>query len=203
MATVINISQIQQLGTSITGKVVNTSTGTVQLEILTLTELTNQVPIIDWGSGFVSGATNCTLDSDGTFGLGCQSFTTVNDGFLLENTGNTNLSVNFTSNKNATTFINGTNPEFQYKVSPNSIEGQSGENSTLDSVVSCENNWSTSVYLDINNSGSVICGNSTFFPLSFQATKDAAVFDVRVVIPEDAPQGPKTATLTFFGTSSA
>src|SRR3989344_3025053 len=66
---------------------------------------------INFGSGFVNGSCNfCQLDSNNTFVSGysngsnlsdsgqtqcCTSFTVPSSGFLLENTGNINLSVGY------------------------------------------------------------------------------------------------------------
>ena len=184
----------------ITGK----ATGTAQLTITSVTELTNQVSSINWGSGYVNASyNNCTMDSEGTLGAGCVTFTAQTSGFLMENTGNTNLSVNYTSDSAAAAFIGGTNPEFQLKVSPNSVEGQSGESSATDTVTSCVNNWSPGTYTDITTAGTYMCGNSTAAGrlFRFEGDRDAAVVDIRVVIPEDAPIEAKSATLTFNGAS--
>ncbi|MBW2984268.1 hypothetical protein KY361_04085 [Candidatus Woesearchaeota archaeon] len=199
--TLVSLNKIGRLGFSITGMAINTSTGTAQLTVGVLTELTNQIPTINWGTGYVAGnATDCTMDSEGTFS-GCVGFTPQYEGFLLENTGNVNLSVNYTSDKNASEFINGTSPLFQLKVNENSVEQQNNETSALDSVASCGGAWTPGTYTDVTKSGSYLCGDSTTYPLSSEADKDAAVVDIKVRVPEDAPTGTKTAVLTFTGTS--
>ena len=199
--TLVSLNKIGKLGFSITGMAVNTSTGVAQLYVGTLTELTNQYPTIDWGSGFVNGSfTNCTMDSEGNL-IGCIAFTAQTSGFLLENTGNTDMSVNYSSTKNATDFINGTNPSFQLKVSPNSVEQQSGETSTLDTTASCGNVWTPSTYTEVTTGGSYLCGNATTYPLESEGDRDAAVVDIKVRVPEDSPVGQKTVTITFTGFS--
>jgi len=201
--TLISLERMGKAGIAITGRATDTDTGVAQLELTSVTELTNHVPAINWGSGYVDSAyTNCTMDSEGNLGSGCVSFTSQSNGFLLENTGNTNLSVNYTSDKDATTFIGGTNSKFQLKVNENSVEGQSGENSTQDTVASCGGAWTPATYTDITTGGSYLCGSGSSYPLSFEASEDAAVVDIRVVVPEDAPLGQKNATLTFTGTSA-
>jgi hypothetical protein len=201
--TMVSLNKIGKLGYSITGMAVNTTIGVARLYVGALTELTNQIPTIDWGTGFVNStfANNCTMDSEGNM-TGCVAFTPVYEGFLLENTGNRPLSVNFTSDKNASTFINGTNPSFQLKVTPNSVAQQNNESGgTIDSAPSCGNAWNPSDYTEINTSGWYLCGNSTDYPFSFAASVDAAVVDLLVRVPETSPPGQKNATLTFIGTS--
>ncbi len=201
--TLVSLNKIGKVGFSITGMAVNTTYGVARLYVGALTELTNQVPTIDWGSGYVNSSfgNNCTMDSEGNMS-GCVSFTPVYYGFLLENTGNRPLSVNFTSDKNATDFINGTDPSFQLKVTPNSVRQQANEStSTLDIATSCGNAWYPSTYTEVNTSGWYLCGNETAYPFSFAANIDAAVVDLLVRVPETSPPGQKNATLTFIGTS--
>ena len=182
-----------------TGRV---TSGQAQLTVTSVTELTNQVSSANWGSGYVNASfTNCTMDSEGTLGSGCVSFSAQSSGFLLENTGNTNISVNYTSDKAAAAFIGGTGPLFQLKASPNSVESQSGEFSATDTVASCVNTWSPSSYTDITTAGTYLCGNATNKALRFDADRDAAVIDITVLIPEDAVIEAKSATLTFNAAS--
>ena len=195
--------QSKQGLTGITGLATTNQTGTAQLTVTSATELTNQVSSINWGSGFVNAShTNCTMDSEGTLGLGCVTFSSQSSGFLLENTGNTNLSVNYTSDSTAATFIGGTTPLFRLKASPNSVESQSGESSATDTVTSCNNTWTPSSYTDVTTAGAFLCGTSTSYPLSSEAAQDAVVIDITVLIPENAPAAAKSAVLTFNGASS-
>ena len=200
--TLVSLNKIGRLGISITGMPVDASTGIAQLQVSVATELTNQYPTINWGNGYVNATyNNCTMDSEGNL-TGCVDFSAVSSGFLLENTGNTNLSVNYTSDKNASAFINGTDPSFQLKVNENSVEGQSGESSPLDTVASCGGAWTPSTYTEVTISGSYLCGNATTYPLSPASDRDSVVVDLKVRVPEDSPAtGQKTATITFTGTS--
>lgn len=187
----------------LTGYAVSTKTGQAQLTVTSVTELTNQMTSMNWGSGYINQSyDNCTIDSENNVGVGCSQFSAVSTGFLLENTGNTNVSVNYSSNKDAASFIGGTGPEFKIKISPNSVESQSGESSNADSAASCENGWSPSSYTEVTTGGSFLCGSISTYPFSFEAHRDAAVVDVKLVIPEDAAIEAKTATLTFNAVSS-
>jgi len=199
LVSVSNMGGLDEL----TGLAVTNSTGQAQLTVTSTTELTNQLTSINWGSGYVNSShTNCTLDSEATVGLGCVSFSSQSSGFLLENTGNNNISVNYTSDGDASTFLGGTGPQFNIKATPNSAASQSGESSTTDSVTSCNNAWGASTYTSITTTGIFLCGSGSTYPLSFEADRDAVVVDVQVLIPEDAPIAAKSATITFNGASS-
>ena len=74
------------------------------------------VDSIDWGTGSVNAnASFAVLDSLGNVTNG--NWDEVDSGFVIENLGNINLSMNFSSLKNAENFIGGTNPSYQYMVS--------------------------------------------------------------------------------------
>ncbi|MFC1705061.1 hypothetical protein ACFLZ6_01890 [Nanoarchaeota archaeon] len=201
--TFVSLNKVGKVDFPITGMASNRSQGKARLYVGALTELTNQVPTIDWGTGYVNSTfTNCTMDSEGNL-TGCVSFTPVYEGFLLENTGNKALSVNFTSDKNATDFINGTAPSFQLKMTPNSIRQQANESIVvLDNAASCGDNWYPSTYTEVNVTGWFLCGNETEYPFNFQTNQDAAVVDLLVRVPENSPTGQKNVTLTFTGTSN-
>lgn len=162
------------------------------------------------------------MDSDGKqnqTGRCCNVFSNVSSGFLLENTGNINLSVNYTCSGSCTaaTFIGGNVPRFEIRVSSNSVEGQTGEVARLDTAQSCNNTqsgggWNISNttnrfserrYLPVETTA-WLCGNLTNFNLEFNDYYDAAVVDINVSIPSDAQGGGSatTATFTFTGYSN-
>ena len=226
IGTIINVNRLGGLqgGSPLTGAAIDTGSGTSTITIAASTSLDNQVLNIAFGSGFVNGScTECVMDSDGNqnqTGGCCRDFVTVSSGFLLENTGNVNLSVNFscTGSCNASNFIGGTNPRFLIRVSSNSVEGQSGEAGILDTATSCNatsagggwniSNLSTFLpekeYARADDIGYWLCGNSTEYPLDFVDGADAAVIDINLTIPVDTPSGTgeQTATYTFTGHSS-
>jgi hypothetical protein len=213
---------------TVTGAATSSAMGVSNLTISGLTSITNNVRSIEFGSGFVDdGCTSCVMDSNGQHnqtGLCCLGFFNTSSGFLLENTGNTNLSVNYTCSGSCTAedFIGGTDPEFKLKVTSNYLAEQSGE-TTADTTASCGllvndvqyYGWNISdspgtdlttpeaTYIDISTGGSWLCGNMTNFPLNSTDVSDAAVIDINVSIPADAPAGDlKTATFTFNAMSS-
>ena len=139
------------------------SFGDTNITISSVTSLSLQTggngTAISFGTGFVNGSCNaCILDSNGIssnmFGNGsntsqsnqavcCVSFTVPTSGFLLENTGNTNLSVGYTCTGNCTfaSFLGGVRwpgqGGLEIKVTSNNVAAQSGEDGGTDTAASC------------------------------------------------------------------
>jgi len=221
--TIVNVGKmygLNQLG--LTGAATSSDTGTSTITIAQSTSITNNHATLQFGSGFVnSSCTVCNMDSNGSANYECcGTFNRTNNlGFLLENTGNINLSINYTCSGSCTAaaFIGGTSPAFQIKATNNSNAGQSGEVSTADTLGVCDGDGGAAggnptggscsggncglnftIYKSVTAGGDWLCGNSTNFPLSFTDVKDAFVVDLNVSIPADASTGSeKTATFTF------
>ena len=213
-----------------TGAATTSTTGTSSLTINANTAITNNVATINFGSGYTNasgcGDNLCKMDSNGQHnqsGRCCVGFTNITTGFLLENTGNLNISVNYTCTQNCTAadFIGGTGANMSIKVTTNSVAAQSGESGTTDTAASCSGyserifgGWNISVnpittnnpenryYEMASNSNRTLCGNTTHFPLDFSDSQDAAVVDINVSIPRDSPVSGKAMTLTFNAISS-
>ncbi|MEK6950452.1 MAG: hypothetical protein AABX13_01890 [Nanoarchaeota archaeon] len=112
----------------------------------------------------------------------CVSFSFPSSGFLLENTGNVNLSVGYTCSGNCThnTFLGGvrntTTSGMEIKVTPNSVASQGGEEAASDTAPSCQGGGTTirdSSWNITNSSAYSVCpgtsnnfqnGNCTGFP---------------------------------------
>lgn len=171
--TLFNLTQSD----SITG-FATTDTGNVSLDVSGAASIEFTVDTIDWGSGAVNtsaGATYALLNTAGTVNNG--SWSAVSDPLNLTNTGNADVSVNFTSNKNADTFITGTNPVFNISVT-NVYTG------------ACDiANFSTYQAIDTNDY--LICNN-----FNYTDTNDTVNVGVQLVIPEDATAGDKEAIIT-------
>ena len=205
--TLVNLSKIYDFGyLGLTGSAVSTDQGNATITITQQTSITNNFNDIQFGSGYVnSSCTVCNMDSNGSGNFGCcgtfnwtrGSSTPHNfSGFLLENTGNINLSLNYTCAGNCTAaqFIGGTSPAFQIRATTNFNSQQSGESGTTDTSASCGGATTNgllnlSTYTGVTAAGDFICGNSTTYPLSFLSGNDAIVIDLNVSIPEDAPGG--------------
>jgi hypothetical protein len=193
----------------LTGAATASAGGNVTLTIIQQTSITNQFQTIQFGSGFVNAScTVCYMDSNGGGNLGCcGTFNFSNNlGFLLENTGGVNLSVNYTcaGSCTAATLIGGTGPNFQIRTTNNSFAGQAGESGTLDTEGSCwESNFRglnlSNNYTNVTAAGHWLCGNGSIYALDFASPRDAFVVDLNVSIPENAPAGTgfKAANFTF------
>ena len=226
VGTAISVVRLNSLGGGyvvFTGAATqNTSVGETTITISQVASLTNVVNSIAFGSGSVaSTCSECQMDSNGhqnQSGACCMQFNNVSQGFLLENTGNVDISINYTcaGSCTAATFLGGTSPSFGIRsiawfLDDNATEAtQAGTN---DTDYSCRNasisgwNWSSSGaggYKEVTAAGDWLCGNATSFALNFTDTYDAGLVHLNVSIPVDAPTGSeKTATFTFNAYTSS
>ena len=191
----------------LTGAATSSDQGNATIVITQQTVITNNFNDISFGSGFVNqSCTVCNMDSNGTFTRGCCGTFNFSNiyGFLLENTGNVNLSVNYTCAGNCTAaqFIGGTNPAFQIRATNNFNAGQSGEVGAADTVASCSgqgfSDFNFTTYVDVTAAGDYLCGNNTNYPLDFKNAQDAFVVDLNISIPSDAPAGSQKSTIFTF-----
>lgn len=131
----------------------------------------------DWGSGAVNETADfALLYTNGTIIDGGWSSNT--QFLVLENIGNINVTLNFSSNKNASTFIGGTTPLFQILVNNNETN-------------SCSNfTGFNAAYQDINASAVSCCNNFAY------GTNNSLNVDIKLKIPSDATAGSKSAIIT-------
>lgn len=213
----------------ITGAGSSSQVGVANLTITSVTSITNQVALLDFGSGYINtSCATCIMDSNRGSNLSgpcCFQFNSLTSGFLLENTGNENISINYscTGNCTAAQLIGGVSPGFEMMVTNNSGSDQSGESGEIDTEASCvglgfygwnmttnNNIYSISnvsregVYNSITSNGAWLCGNSTIYPLNFKNSQDAGVVDINITIPDSAPggEGMMNATFTFNAISA-
>ncbi|GEM_PF-1195675 len=259
VGTVISVGKLNELGgtynklTYLTGAAVDTSTGQTNITITSTTSITLANTSMNFGSGRVNASCDiCVMDSNNTFlnyyangsvtggGVGedrncCVGFNRVTAGFLIENTGNQNVSVGYTCSGNCTfqSFIGGS-----FGPSVTTISGvafvmhsqltrvQLGEQGSTDSVAaSCAGGgslyksvgWNATNYSGTNSTfdsaegtriklsptGHWLCGNYTNSPLDYSNGFDAAVMDINLSVPSNAPASGVQSrfVLTFNGTS--
>jgi hypothetical protein len=228
-STIINISKISGMDNLITGAATNATTGTATLTVASQTEVTLQVTDIAFGSGYVNtttaGCDSCELSTLGGPAPGnascCSEFNNVTAGFLVENTGNENVSLNMTCEGSCTAaaFINGTGPSFTFGVT-NSSDGAtdgSASNNSGDSVTdtsgSCGsgNGWNyttnpvTTAGTDMAATTFDLCGSNGSTEYYFDSTgpSDAMIVDIRLVIPDDAITNAQQGVNLTFGATSA
>lgn len=186
---------------------------TATLTVQTYSSIKFSQATVAFGAGSVNtsgGFNNCTLSTlGGATGLnsGCIDFTEVNNGFTIENDGNTNLSVELRSNETAEQFIGVGSALFLWNVTVN--EAGSCRNTTVSSTPDGIVQPNTSVGCG-GGGGAAGCGtifeavstsNKNICPrLLFVDASDALNVDINISIPADAPAGAKVAGLIVTGT---
>ena len=162
--TAVSVERLNKLSYTfnlITAAASSTGTGDTNLTITATTSLTNQLQTINFANGRVNASCDfCEMDSNSTtvslYSNGsnmsqmiptlancCVSWFVVSNGFLLENTGNVNISIGYTCSGNCTfaSFIGGTRSPgmggIQIRAAPNNIAKQSGESGVTDTTNSC------------------------------------------------------------------
>jgi len=183
--TIISLNKLSSIST--TG-FATSSVGTASVYVNSSTSIFFYVNAINWGEGYVNATSgsqyNCTLNSEGLKSSGCVRFTTVSQGLILENEGNTYPAINLKTNTNGSILF-GENwlyggPLLLYKVTNNETN-------------SC-GSPAPSSYTPVNNSagvGTLIC------PATEYATgNDTLKIDVQVNIPYTVSSGAKSVTFT-------
>jgi len=155
----------------------------VRLDIESNVQVNFTTDTINWGTGYVVSPNDfCVLNSyDGTIGANCTGFTPQTAGFILENVGNRNVTLNVSMQYNAVDFI-GIGAVCKWNVS----ESESGSAPGLELT---PGDWQTCV-----TTGTVVC-NSTGNGFLSAESSDTLHFDVLVEIPS-AEYGVKTNVMT-------
>ena len=180
-AILIIIVSIFSIGVKLTGKV--SSSGDLNISIEESAEINFTTDYIDFGSGNVDlGVSNAIIDTTGT--VENANWTAITEGFVLENTGNINVSLYLKSDKTAEEFLGGTSPSYQYNIS-------NLDSGSCSSSVITFGQW---YEVNVTDDGTKICD---FF--SFDDTHDSIRIDLRLVIPSDAVLGSKSSTFTATG----
>lgn len=163
-----------------------TSTGTVNVSVSTSAAINFTTNLINWGSGTVSNnSLVAVLDtSSGTVVNG--TWTEVTNGFVIENTGNVNVSLNIKTSNSADSFIGGTSPTYKFNVS--NVE----ESSCVAGSITL------GAWNDVNTTdpGTLVCN-----PLEFMDNKDSVRVDIQLAIPYDSIKDTLTSTMTATATA--
>lgn len=234
--TLINLDRRGYLlkGDFFTTSAVSTSTGTSNLSITSSTSITNGLANLDFGSGTVlASCSTCVMSSQSdTPSACCSGFTDLSGagGFVLENTGNTNISVgyNCAGSCTAATFIGG-KPGNKFLLlvrdsisDPVGVSG-AGQTGPADVAKSCvggttegagfngwlaRNNQSNTTggngTISVSAIGGWLCGNSTTYPLQADNNMDAGIVHLNITInsSEVGTGTRQNATFTFNATSA-
>lgn len=172
----------------ITGFVV-TDTATTNVTVSTNEAINFTTDNINFGAGYVSaGNDNATLDTGaGTVSGG--TWTPVSSGFILENIGNVNVSLDIKTGSNAAGFIGGTaggGPAYQYNLT--ALENGGCTNSSFD----------LKMWYDVNTTGD---GTRVCDVMRYDDTYDRVRIDIKLVIPSDSKTGALGDTMTATATA--
>jgi len=232
VGTVITVGKITDLEI-LSGAAVDTASGRSNLTITAATAITNNLETINFGSGYVNGTcSRCEMTTlYGSNATCCVDFNNASSGgFLLENTGNTNISVGFICEGscegdefigNASTISNITiwvvDKAGDAATSP-TLATESGVADTTKSCTGTAHEWdgwiarrnqtnttpSNQTIGLSDGTGAWLCGNATAFPLESATTRDAGVFHLNVTIHSTEIGTGRRANITLiFNATSA
>lgn len=151
-----------------------TANGTIYINITSAVAINFTTATISWGSGSVNSGTVYSVLSTSSDDVINGSWTPVASGFVVENIGNVNVSVNITGGKNATDFFGaGLAKDPLYQINVTNIEANSCTNAS---------GFNLGQFYNITKAGLYACGNFTA-----QDARDTISIDVKLGIPNDAP----------------
>ncbi|MCK4553043.1 hypothetical protein KAT80_02475 [Candidatus Pacearchaeota archaeon] len=158
-----------------------TDTGTANLTIISQASVSFITNNINWGTGVVSEAYAVALiNSENTVTNG--NWTQVNQALVLQNDGNSNVSVTLNTSE-AASFIGGTGSTYELKVSDNETNSCDTEHNKM------------TAYTNTTAAQQDACTN-----LSYYDALDTIKINVQLRIPEDATPGAKGAVITATAT---
>ena len=169
------------------GLVINgNAVGTLNITIYDYVNINFTTNLVNFGNGAIdSGKSNASIDTLGNVVNG--NWTPINNGFILENMGNVNVSLDLKSEKTAVQFLGGTSPLYQYNFTDKAGETGSCLNETF-----LKGTW---INVNTTSSGDRLCN-----PLRFENSNDTIRIDIKLVIPSDSLTGNLTDTFTATGT---
>jgi len=188
--TIISLNRLNQLG--FMGLTLYNTSGTTNFSLQSSVSIIFRTTLVNFGTGYVNAnGTGCDITTNATTGWNttgnCLGGLTNTSPFIIENNGNVNVSLGLNSSANASTFVTGSvpTPLFQWAVSNNETN-------------SCYGTLSDQTWTNVNWSGGpkTVCTN-----LSFADANDTIRLDIKVLIPEDAPQSLHIATIMAQGSA--
>lgn len=153
-----------------------TGVGEANVTIISAASVSFITSSVDWAYGLVNEVpVFAYMDTEGHVVDG--NWTNVTQGLTLQNDGNCNVTFNI-STDTAATFIGGTGPWYQIKLSDNETDSCGGFNSL-------------SAYTNTTGSAQQACAN-----LSYDTGRNTMDIDINITIPEDAVAEAKGTLLT-------
>jgi len=178
---------------SMRGKITGfaTDAGYINLTVESSASINFTTEDIDWGSGRVNGGEdNATLNTAaGASNMTRGNWTGNAEGFIIENIGNVNVTINFSFGTNADGLLGGTGPAYLYNVSAN--EAGSCLNSSGGTDPEAGVGLALNDFYDANTTTMAACG--TFL---FNDSSDQIRVDLYLAVPSDSFVGALTDTIT-------
>lgn len=172
----------------------NTTSGILNLSVQSGLVINFTLDTIDWGTGRVDiGANNATLDTSRNTtqtkvlnGNWTGNYGNRSRGLILENIGNVNATLYVKTGLNATQFIGGSNPLYQFNVSNNET-GSCWQNNNTGNMTTI------GLYYDVNitGDGSKVCDH-----FSYSDSNDALRIDILLRIPSSSNTGSLSDSIT-------
>lgn len=198
-AIVLTYISISNISSEISGYVVS---GELNLTVETLIEINFTTRAISWGSGRVnSDATAASLTTSNHTGIanvtgGNWTLTTAG-GMFIENLGNRNVTINFSVGKNASEFIGGTNPAYEWNLTAleaNSCLNDSASNGGVGGL-------RIDRYYQANTTPANLFGGLGCVYFSSTNSRDSLRLDFNLTIPENAIAGAIGDVVTATATA--
>lgn len=171
----------------------SSDTGTTSLTVSTEADIEFTDQNITWGSGRVNiSKVRAVLDSDaGTVING--TWTPEDSGFILENKGNTNVTLNIKVDDTNTSFLGGTGgggPQYMWKV-------EDGPNATATCAAHGGGIENASIYNHTSQTDTKVCNH-----MGYLSGANEFSIDIRLHIPYDSNLGQTTDTITASAAAS-
>ena len=167
---------------------IGTATVNVTLSLSVYLEDSN----ITFGNGAVTGIPYAIVDTTGASCTNCSGWGSTNDPFIIQNDGNVLANITITASVSAGAWFGG-----------NAANAAMWYNYTNNETNSCLMDWaaptnSTWRVLPVTSNVNYTCQK-----LNYSEPSDTMRVDLKIQVPQDAPQGLKTNAITFTASYSA
>ncbi len=193
LAIGIGYLSVSNLVTKISGLV---TTGEANLTVETRAEINFTSRYVNFSSGRVNQAS--TAASLFTVGAGTVSGGnwTASSGMIIENIGNVNVSLNLSVAKNASQFIGGTNPVYEWNLSDTATEADSCTN-----IAGNGDSPRMNIFYQANTTPSIALGGLGCAVFRSRAASDRIRLDFNLTVPEDSLTGALGDVITATATA--
>jgi len=192
MAAGVTYFSIANLTTKISG--LASSTGEANLTVVSSANINFTTASINWGTGEVSTGSDYAILNTAAGTVTGGNWTAVNGGFIVENIGNVNITLDLQAGKTAAQFLGGTSPGYMWNVS--SSESGSCVNMTyLEPYVGNVSGFG--VFADTSTSVTRICD---FF--DFIDSRDTIEIDLNLSVPVNSLKGALSDVITATATAA-